>query len=99
MTILVMVVTIPLLIGDISGYISFQAGSEIEARALHNLHQGTESIFAFNVSTWFELHARSARFLALLPDIISMDATLQKTYPTGNFRYFNQIYFWFKPLT
>ncbi len=76
MTILVMVVTIPLLIG-ITGYISFQAGSEIEARALHNLQQNNQSL-ATNVSTWFELHARSAREMALLPDIISMDATLQK---------------------
>jgi len=76
LTTLVMILTIPLLIG-ITVYISFQAGSEIEARSLHNLQQNNQSL-AKNVSTWFELHARSAREMALLPDIISMDATLQK---------------------
>ncbi len=76
MTALVMVLTIPLLIA-IAAYISYQAGSEIEARSLHNLQQNNQSL-ARNVSTWFELHVRSAKEIALLPDITSMDATRQR---------------------
>lgn len=76
LTALVMILTIPLLIA-VAVYISSQAGSEIEARALHNLQQNNQSL-ARNVSTWFELHVRSAKEIALLPDITSMDATRQK---------------------
>ncbi|MBK8780775.1 MAG: GAF domain-containing protein [Anaerolineales bacterium] len=76
LTTMVMVLTIPLLIG-IAAYISYQAGTEIETRALHNLQQNNQSL-ATNVSTWFELHVRTAKEVALLPDIVSMEATRQK---------------------
>jgi len=76
LTALVLVVTIPLLIGIIA-YISTRAGNEIEAQALHALQENNRSL-AKNVATWLELHARSTQELAQLPDIISIDAARQK---------------------
>jgi len=76
LTALTMIVTLPLLIG-VAVYISFQARAEIEAQALNNLQKDDHSL-ATNVSTWLELHVRSAKEMAILPDIISMDAVRQK---------------------
>ncbi len=75
LTTLILVVTIPLLIG-ITAYISLRARTEIETQALHNLQQNNQSL-ATNVSTWLELHARAIKEMAMLPDIISMDASRQ----------------------
>ena len=76
LTALVLVVTVPLLIG-VTAYISNRAGNEIEAEELHNLQQNNQSL-ATNVSIWLELHVRSLHEMAMLPDITSMDAERQK---------------------
>jgi len=77
LTILVLVITIPLLVG-ITAYISFSAGSEIKSQALQALQDNNKSL-ATNVSTWLELHVRSVKEMAMLPDITSMDVVRQKT--------------------
>jgi putative methionine-R-sulfoxide reductase with GAF domain len=76
LTILVIIVTIPLLIG-ITAYISSRARTEIEAQALHNLQENSHSL-ATNVSTWLEMHVRTINELAMLSDITSMDTARQR---------------------
>lgn len=76
LTALVLVITVPLLIG-VTTYISLKARNEIETQALHNLQQNNESLTT-NVSTWLELHVRTLHEMALLPDIKSMNAVRQK---------------------
>ena len=76
LTALVLIVTIPLLIG-VTAYISNRAGNEIEAQALQALQDKDQSL-ATNVSTWLEMHVRSLNEMAMLPDITSMNATDQK---------------------
>lgn len=76
LTALVLIVTIPLLIG-VMAYISNRAGNVIKTQALHNLQQNNQSL-ATNVSTWLELHVRTIQEVAMLPDIRSMDAARQK---------------------
>ncbi|MBE0670319.1 MAG: GAF domain-containing protein [Anaerolineales bacterium] len=76
LTILLMLVTIPLLIG-VTLYISNRAGKELEAQTLHNLQQNNQSL-GTNVSTWLELNVRSVQEMSMLPDITSMDASRQK---------------------
>ena len=84
LTALVLVVTIPLLIG-VTAYISNRAGNEIEAQALHSLQQNNQSL-ATNVSTWLELHVRTIKEMAMLPDIKSMDASPSETHLAGDCR-------------
>ncbi|CAG1015101.1 Methyl-accepting chemotaxis protein McpB [Anaerolineales bacterium] len=75
LTALVLIIAIPLLIG-VTAYISNRAGNEIEAQSLHNLQQNNQSL-ATNVFTWLEMHNRTAREMAALPDIITMNASRQ----------------------
>jgi GAF domain-containing protein/HAMP domain-containing protein len=76
LTALVMILTVPLLIG-IAVYISSRAGSEIEAQALQALQKNNQSL-ATNVSTWLELNALTLQEMTLLPDILGMQADEQR---------------------
>ncbi|MCG2785948.1 MAG: GAF domain-containing protein [Anaerolineae bacterium] len=76
LTALVLVVTVPFLIA-LTAAITIQAGSQIEAQALHNLQQNNQSL-ATNVSTWLEQHVRTTKEMSMLPDITSMNAARQK---------------------
>lgn len=76
LTALVMILTIPLLIG-VTGYISNRAGNEIEMEVLHSLEDHNLSL-ATNISTWLEQHVRTVTELAQLPDITSMEAERQQ---------------------
>jgi PAS domain S-box-containing protein len=75
LTTLILIVTIPLLVG-ITAFISLRAGAEIEASADHDLKENNHAL-ATNLSTWLELHVRTLQEMAMLPDIISMDAERQ----------------------
>ena len=76
LTALILVATIPLLIG-VTVYISSSAGAEIEMHINRDLQEDNETLAA-SVSTWLELHVRTLQEIALLPDIVSMDASLQR---------------------
>ncbi|MBI5950730.1 MAG: GAF domain-containing protein [Chloroflexi bacterium] len=76
LTALILVITIPLLIG-VTTYISVRAGNEIEAQALRNLEQNNKSLTT-NISTWLDLYGRAVQEMAMLPDIKSMYAVRQK---------------------
>lgn len=77
LTLIVMIFSIPLLIGT-ALYISSSAGNEIETQALKKLQDKTESL-SVNVNTWLNLHIRSLEETTLLPGIISMDPEQQKS--------------------
>ena len=76
LTALVVVVSIPLLIG-VTAYISNRAGNEIQTQALHALEDHNQSL-ATNVSTWLEQHVRTTKQLSMLPEIVSMNPTRQR---------------------
>ena len=76
LTALVMITTIPLLVG-VTAFISSRAGAEIEAQANLGLQQNDHAL-ATNVSTWLGLHVRTLNEMATLPDIVSMDPARQK---------------------
>jgi signal transduction histidine kinase/HAMP domain-containing protein len=76
LTALVLMITIPLLIG-VTTIISSRAGAKIEADATANL-QNTNEALATNVDTWLELNILNLREMTLLPDIVSMDANQQR---------------------
>lgn len=76
LTALVLVVSIPLLIG-VTAYISNRAGSEIQTQALHALEDHNQSL-ARNVSTWLEQHVRTTKQLSMLPEIVSMNPARQR---------------------
>jgi GAF domain-containing protein/HAMP domain-containing protein len=76
LTILVLVINIPMLIG-ISSYLSRSAGAEIETQS-KNLLAETNHTISTNVNIWLELHYRTLKELVLLPDIVSMNPARQR---------------------
>jgi len=76
LTSLILIVTVPLLIG-VSAYLGSQAGARIEALANVALQKENEAL-AINLSTWLEQHIRTLHEMATLPDIVSMDAARQR---------------------
>ncbi len=76
LTSLILIVTVPLLIG-VSSYLGSQAGARIEALANVALQKENEAL-ATNLSTWLEQHMRTLHEMATLPDIVSMDAARQR---------------------
>lgn len=76
LTALILIALVPLLVG-ITVFISSRAGAEIERQANGHIEDGNASL-ASNVSTWLELHYRTLQEITLLPDVISMDAALQR---------------------
>ncbi|HSL45129.1 MAG TPA: cache domain-containing protein [Anaerolineales bacterium] len=76
LTAFILIATLPLLVG-VTAYLSSTAGAEIELHVNRDLQEDTDTL-ATNVSTWLELHARTLQQIALLPDIISMDASRQR---------------------
>lgn len=76
LTALVLVVSIPLLIG-VAAYLSNRAGNEIQMQALHALEDHNQAL-ATNVSTWLEQHVRTTKQLAMLPEIVSMNPARQR---------------------
>jgi putative methionine-R-sulfoxide reductase with GAF domain len=76
LTAFMLVTIIPLLIGA-AAFISSRAGGIIEDQANADLQESDESVTT-HVSTWLELHTRTVKEIALLPDIISMDLEQQR---------------------
>lgn len=76
LTALILIALVPLLVG-ITVFISSRAGAEIERQANAHIEDGNASL-ASNVSTWLELHSRTLQEITLLPDVISMDAAIQR---------------------
>ncbi|HNR46113.1 MAG TPA: GAF domain-containing protein [Anaerolineaceae bacterium] len=76
LTALVMILTIPLLIG-VAVYISSRAGSEIQNQSLLHLEEKTLSL-STTVSTWLDSQTRSLKQTTMLPSITAMRATQQK---------------------
>jgi GAF domain-containing protein/HAMP domain-containing protein len=76
LTALILIALVPLLVG-ITVFISSRAGIEIERQANGHIEDGNASL-ASNVSTWLELHYRTLHEMTLLPEVISMDAALQR---------------------
>ncbi len=76
LTALVLILAIPLLIA-ITVYLSSRAGSEIQNQALTHLQENTDAV-STNVTTWLDMQVRSMQSLALMPDIIGMNAAKQK---------------------
>lgn len=76
LTALVLVVSIPLLIG-VTVYISSRAGNEIQTQALHALEDHNQSLSS-NISVWLEQHVQTIKEMSMLPDIVSMDPARQK---------------------
>lgn len=87
LTAFILLITVPLLV-LVSALVSSLSGTLIEERYNHDLQENNATL-ATNVSTWLELHVRTLKSMALLPDITSMDAVQQrptllafaKTYP------------------
>lgn len=76
LTALILVITIPLLIG-ITVYISSFARTQIENQANTALADNNDAL-ATNLSTWLELHVRTLQEVATLPDIVGMDGARQR---------------------
>ena len=76
LTALILIATIPLLIG-VTTYISSNAGAEIEALVNNDIREDNDTLSS-SVSTWLELHVRTLHEIAILPDIVSMDASRQR---------------------
>jgi putative methionine-R-sulfoxide reductase with GAF domain len=76
LTALVLIITLPLLVGT-TLFISSRAGDVIEAQANTDLTENNDALAA-NVSIWLELHARTLQEMAMLPDIVSMDGERQR---------------------
>lgn len=76
LTSLVLIVTVPLLVG-VTTYINSRAGQTIEENA--NLHlEDDNNALAINVSSWLEQQTQTLNEMAALPDITSMDADRQR---------------------
>lgn len=76
LTALILIITIPLLIG-VTTIISSRAGTKIEADATANLQKTNEALTT-NVETWLELNTLNLQAMTLLPGIVSMDAGQQR---------------------
>jgi HAMP domain-containing protein len=76
LTTLVLIITIPILIG-ITVFISSRAVQVIETQADTDLAENNDALAA-NVSIWLELNARTLQELSLLPDMVSMDPERQR---------------------
>ncbi len=76
LTALILVTAIPLLVG-VTAFISSRAGAVIESQANFALQENDHAL-ATNVSTWLELHVRTLQEMAMLPDIVSLDAARQR---------------------
>ena len=76
LTILILIATIPLLVG-ITAFLSTRAAAEIENSARHDLEENNVML-STNVMTWLTLHQRTLKEIAILPDISSMNAIRQR---------------------
>lgn len=76
LTALILAAAIPLLIA-VTVIISSRAGAEIEYHINLDLEENNETL-AGTVSNWLVSHSRTLNEMTLLPDITSMDPTLQR---------------------
>lgn len=77
LTLLMLVITIPLVLGGIL-FVTERAGTLFRQTAAENLSQTNQSL-ASKISIWLDLQTRTLHTLSLQPDIISMDSARQTT--------------------
>ena len=75
LTALILVTTIPVLIG-VTALVGTEAGTRIETDANNNLRQNTNAMVS-SLGTWLELNVISLQEMALQPDILSMQPERQ----------------------